>query len=84
MDIVSLVIEIILGICAVGLIVVVLMQSSDKTGLGSLAGETNNSLSKTKVRGKDAILSRLTKILGIVFMILAVGLVLIQRFFMNA
>ena len=36
---------------------------------------------RSKARGLDALLSKLTKIAAVVFMVLAAALVLIQRFF---
>ena len=39
--------------------------------------------SRSKARGMNAMLAKLTKIAAVIFMILAAALVLIQRFFLN-
>ncbi len=80
MDVVSWIIKIILCIFAVFLIVVVLLQSG-KGGVGGGAlGGAELAVGKSKARGMDALLSKLTKISAIGFMVLAVALVLIIRF----
>ena len=80
MEVLSLIIKIILCIFAVFLIVVVLLQSG-KGGVGGGAlGGAELSMGKSKARGLDALLSLLTKVAAIGFMILSVALVLILRF----
>jgi len=57
------------------LIIIVLMQSGDasKTVVSGSTGK--------KARGLDALLVKFTKVSAVAFMVLAVALVLIQRFF---
>lgn len=84
MDVVSLIIKIILCLFSLFLIIVVLLQSGNRTGLsGSISGGADMILGKSKARGIDATLAKLTKISAIGFMILAVALVVIQRFFLS-
>lgn len=84
MDVVSLIIKIILCIFSVFLVIVVLLQSGKSAGLsGAIGGGAEMLMGKNKARGMDALLAKLTKIAAIGFMILALGLVVIQRFFMN-
>jgi len=85
MEVVNLVIKILLCVGALILITVVLMQDSQGSGASAaiMGGSGNNTMSKGKARGKDAMLFRLTKIVGIVFMVLAVALVLIQKLWLN-
>ncbi len=83
MDILSLVIKIVLVVFSIFLIAVVLLQSGAKTGLpGAIGGGAEAMWGKKKARGMDALLVRLTKVAAIGFMILAVVLVLIQKYFM--
>ena len=80
MDVVSWIIKIVLCIFAVFLIVVVLLQSG-KGGVGGGAlGGAELAIGKAKARGLDALLSRLTKIAAVGFMLLSVIMVLISRF----
>ena len=81
MDIVSLIIKIILCIFSLFLIIVVLLQSGNTAKNGSIAGGAEAIMGKSKARGLDALLGKLTKVAAIGFMILSVALVIIQRFF---
>ncbi len=81
MDTISLIIKIILCIFSVFLIIVVLLQSGNKTGLsGSISGGAEMIVGKSKARGMDARLAKLTKIAAVGFMVLAAGLVVLSRF----
>lgn len=72
--------KIILAIVAIGLIAVVLLQSSKGPGLsGAVGGGAEHLVGKAKARGIDALLSRLTTVFAILFMIMA----LVVGFFMN-
>ncbi len=75
MEVVSLLIKIVLCLCSLFLVIVVLLQSEE-------APKTigNGGISK-KARGLNALLSKLTKVAAIAFMVLAIALVLLQRFF---
>lgn len=80
MEVLSLIIKIILCIFAVFLIVVVLLQTGKGNGVGGALGGAEIAFGKSKARGIDALLSKLTKFAAIGFMVLAVALVLILRF----
>lgn len=79
------VVEIILGVlillAAVAIIGAVVLQEGHDEGLGAISGNTDSFFSKGKGRSYDEILSRATKVLGIVFVVLIV-LVNIIAFFM--
>lgn len=82
MVVVNLVIKIVLCVFSLFLIVVVLLQSGNRSGVpGSIGGGAEAILGKNKARGIDALLGKLTKIAAIGFMILSVALVIIGRFF---
>ena len=79
MDVLSLIIKIVLCVCSLFLIVVVLLQTDESGNANSMISGAQ--ASRSKARGLDALLSRLTKVAAVVFMVLAAALVLIQRFF---
>nr|WP_106780875.1 preprotein translocase subunit SecG [Lysinibacillus timonensis] len=59
-------------IVSLALIVVVLLQSSKSSGLsGAISGGAEQLFGKQKARGLDLVLHRLTIVLAIVFLILA-------------
>ena len=78
MEVVNIIIKIVLCILAVFLIVAVMLQAG-KGGMGSAFGGGDVVSSKSKTRGRDAILSKATKYGAIVFMVLAVALAVITR-----
>ena len=81
MEILALIIKIVLVVFSGFLIVVVLLQSGAKTGVpGAISGGAEAMWGKKKARGMDAFLAKMTKVAGIGFMVLAVALVVIQRF----
>ncbi len=83
MEILSLIIKIVLVAFSVFLIAVVLLQSGQKTGVpGAIGGGAEAMFGKKKARGMDALLIKLTKISAIGFMVLAVLLVIIQKYWM--
>ncbi|HBU12797.1 MAG TPA: preprotein translocase subunit SecG [Clostridiales bacterium] len=82
-DIVSLIIKIVLVAFSVFLIAVVLLQSGQRAGVpGAIGGGAEQLFGKKKARGMDALLVRLTKIAAVGFMVLAVLLVIIQKYWM--
>jgi preprotein translocase subunit SecG len=69
MEIVS---KIILAIISVGLILVVLLQSGKSAGLsGIVGGGAEHLMGKAKARGFDAFLGRVTVVLAVLFMLMA-------------
>ena len=77
MVILRTVLTVLFAIDSVALIIVVLMQQGKDRGLGAIAGMATTSdtyWSKTKGRSKEGNLIRLTRIMAIVFVGLAVVL----------
>jgi preprotein translocase subunit SecG len=72
----ALVIGILLVIMAVVLVVAVLMQEGKTQGLGSLGGSMNDSSywGKNKSRSMEGALEKITKVLAVIFFILAFAL----------
>ena len=83
MEVLSLIIKIVLVAFSIFLIVVVLLQSGAKTGVpGAIGCGAEAMWGKKKARGMEATLVRLTRIAAIGFMILAVLLVVMQKYWM--
>ena len=81
MEIAKLVLSIIDVIASVFLIAVVLLQSGKSAGLsGAIAGGAETFFGKKKAASYEGKMELLTKITGTVFMVLAVVLVILQRF----
>lgn len=65
--------KVLLIIFAIGLIVVVLLQSSKSSGLsGAIGGGAEQMFGKQKARGIDAVLNKLTIVFAVGFMIMSV------------
>lgn len=83
MDVLVLVIEIVLCLFALFMIAVVLLQSGKSAGLsGDIAGGAEQFLGKSKAKSYEGTLKKLTKVAAIGIMVLAIGLVVIQVYFM--
>ncbi len=67
----SLVISIALIIAALVMIVTVLLQSSDESGISALSGQSNSYFSKSKAKTFEARLALGTKIAAAAFVVLA-------------
>ena len=81
MEIASLIIRIVLVVCSVFLIIVVLLQQGKSAGLsGSIAGGAETFFGKNKAKSYEGKLETLTKIVAVMFMVLAVGLVVLAKF----
>ncbi len=83
-DVVSLIIKIVLVAFSIFLIAVVLLQSGQKAGVpGAIGGGAEAMFGKKKARGMDALLVRLTKVAAIGFIVLAILLVVLQKYWMQ-
>ena len=70
---------IVLAIASIVLIASILFQSGNSAGLsGSIAGGAEQLLGKKKSKGYDAILSKITVIGAIVFIVIAIILVMME------
>lgn len=72
MEALRMVINIIFIIVCIALTVLVLMQEGKSAGLGSLSGSTETYWSKNKGRSREGMLIKITKVLAVLFMLLAV------------
>ena len=81
MNVVRIILSIILGLDCLALVVLVLMQRGKSAGLsGAIAGGAETFFGKKKAASYEGKMELLTKIMGTVFMVLAVVLVILQRF----
>jgi preprotein translocase subunit SecG len=70
----ALAVKILFSIVSLALIVIVLMQSSKSAGLsGAIGGGAEHNMGKAKERGIDLLLSRITVVLAVLFMVLALA-----------
>ena len=79
MDVVSLIIKIVLCLFSLFLIIVVLLQNGAGASAGAFGG-ADMIAGKSKARGLNALLGKLTKVSAVGFMVLALALLIIQRF----
>lgn len=74
MDILRIVLTVIFVIDCIGLTVVVLMQEGKQKGLGAISGMADTYWGRNKGRSMEGKLVLFTKILAVLFMVLAVVL----------
>ncbi|MDD3218059.1 MAG: preprotein translocase subunit SecG [Lachnospiraceae bacterium] len=75
MDILRIVLNIIFVIDCIGLTVVVLMQEGKSQGLGAIAGGSSDSYwGKNKGRSMEGALEKATRVMAILFLVLALVL----------
>jgi preprotein translocase subunit SecG len=73
MDAIQIVLGVAILLISVGLVFLVMLQESQRTGLNTTIGGGNDTfLSKNKSRSAEARLARLTKILTVAFFVLVV------------
>lgn len=68
----NVVVGILLIIAALIMVVTVLLQSSEKSGLGAVSGAAETFFGKNKANGMEAKLALITKISAIVFVVLCI------------
>jgi len=78
MSVVQWIIGILLMISAIVMIVSVLMQSSERTGIGAVSGAAETFFGKNKARGMDAKLALITKICTGLFVGLSIVMMLLD------
>ncbi len=71
---------IIMAICAIFVILVVLFQPGNSSGVGALGGQTETFLSKNKSKTFEHKMKKLTIISGIVFAVLAIAFAIVSSF----
>lgn len=74
MQVLRTILQILLIIDSIVLTIVVLMQEGKQAGLGSIAGAAESYWGKNKGRSMEGALEKITKILGILFLLIALVL----------
>ena len=74
MAVVRIVIQVLFILICIALTVLVLMQEGKSAGLGSIGGAAESYWGKNKGRSMEGQLVKITKILAVLFMVLAVVL----------
>ena len=70
---------ILLAVASINLIASVLLQSGNSAGLsGSIAGGAEQLFGKKKSRGYEAILTKVTSIAAVLFVVLSIALVMME------
>ena len=74
MAVLRIVLTVILILVSIAFTAVVLMQEGKSAGLGTIAGVADTYWGKNKGRSMEGALVKITKVLGIAFMLLAIVL----------
>lgn len=73
MDVLVIILAVVDILVAIGIVVLVLFQDANDQGMGSLAGQNNDSFYKGNMgRTKDVLMRKLTIALGIAFVVLTI------------
>ena len=78
MTVAQWIVGILLMLSALVMIVTVLMQSSERTGIGAVSGAAETFFGKNKARGMDAKLAKITKICTGLFVSLSIVMMLLD------
>jgi len=78
MTVAQWIVGILLMLSAIVMIVTVLMQSSERTGIGAVSGAAETFFGKNKARGMDAKLALITKICTGLFVSLSLVMMLLK------
>ena len=78
MTVAQWIVGILLMLSALVMIVTVLMQSSERTGIGAVSGAAETFFGKSKARGMDARLALITKICTGLFVSLSIVMMLLK------
>lgn len=71
MAVLKTILTIVFIVVCVALVVVVLMQEGKSAGLGSISGAAETYWGKNKGRSMEGLLVKITKVLAVLFMVLA-------------
>lgn len=74
MAVLRIVLTVILILVSIAFTVIVLMQEGKSAGLGAISGAAETYWGKNKGRSMEGALVRITRVLGVVFMVLAIVL----------
>ena len=82
MDVVKIILNIILALDCLAIVILVLMQEGKSAGLsGAIAGGADTFFGKQKAKSYEGLMLLGTKICAAVFLVLAVALAIVAKFF---
>ena len=76
----EIIIGIVLIVFSIIIIGIILLQEGRQSGVGAITGAADTFLDKGKARTLDALLGKWTKVIALVFFVLAFGGMLITKF----
>ncbi len=76
----GIILGILVGIVAIAIIVVIILQEGNDQGLGVVTGAADSYFSKNKARSIDAFLARWTKVFAAVFVAIVIALNVLAHF----
>ena len=71
-QVIKIIVMVLFILICVALTFLVLMQEGKSAGLGALSGSTDTYWSKNKKHSKDAVIKKVTAVLGVLFMVVAI------------
>ncbi|MDY4084427.1 MAG: preprotein translocase subunit SecG [Ruminococcus bromii] len=80
MNVWGIILGILLGIVAIAIIIVIILQEGNDQGLGVVTGAADSYFSKNKARSIDAFLARWTKVFAAIFVIFVIALNVLAHF----
>ncbi|MCI6824056.1 MAG: preprotein translocase subunit SecG [Ruminococcus bromii] len=80
MSVWGIILGILLGIVAIAIIIVIILQEGNDQGLGVVTGAADSYFSKNKARSIDAFLARWTKVFAAIFVIFVIALNVLAHF----
>ena len=80
MNVWGIILGILLGIVAIAIIIVIILQEGNDHGLGVVTGAADSYFSKNKARSIDAFLARWTKVFAAIFVIFVIALNVLAHF----
>lgn len=75
MTVLQYIVTSIFAVVALALIALVLMQEGKSAGLGTIGGMSDTFWEKNKARSKEGMLENISKVLAVLFLVLAFALV---------
>ncbi len=76
----SIVVLVAMALCALFIIIIVVMQPGNSSGVGALGGSTETFLGKNKGKTIESKLRRITVVVSIMFGVLSVAFFVLQLF----
>ena len=80
MSVWGIILGILLGIVAIAIIIVIILQEGNDQGLRVVTGAADSYFSKNKARSIDAFLARWTKVFAAIFVIFVIALNVLAHF----